>query len=182
MKYLASFLALFFSLNVSAGEWSGNIAAEYRYFSDAPLSATQHDNYTSISIQPEWFHEWDGGKQSLTFTPFLRQDQHDDERSHSDIRELTWLKAADDWELRIGIRKIFWGVTESQHLVDIINQTDLVENTDGEDKLGQPMVNVALIRDWGTLDLFVLPYFRERTFAGTFMARAVILSLFPGLY
>ena len=28
------------------------------------------------------------------------------------------------------------------------------------------MVNLALIRDWGTLDLFVLPGFRERTFPG----------------
>jgi hypothetical protein len=50
--------------------------------------------------------------------------------------------------------------------VDIINQTDLVEATDGEEKLGQPMVNLALISDWGTVDLFVLPGFRERTFPG----------------
>lgn len=51
-------------------------------------------------------------------------------------------------------------------MVDIINQTDLVENVDGEDKLGQPMLNLALIKDWGTIDLFVMPGFRERTFAG----------------
>ncbi|MFN2337632.1 MAG: hypothetical protein ABR544_01520, partial [Gammaproteobacteria bacterium] len=37
---------------------------------------------------------------------------------------------------------------------------------DGEDKLGQPMVNLALVREWGTLDLFLLPGFRERTFPG----------------
>jgi len=54
----------------------------------------------------------------------------------------------------------FWGVTEFQHLVDIINQTDLVENIDTEDKLGQPMINLALINDWGTVDLFIMPYFR----------------------
>ncbi|MCK5386673.1 MAG: hypothetical protein KAJ39_05780, partial [Gammaproteobacteria bacterium] len=30
----------------------------------------------------------------------------------------------------------------------------------------QPMINYAFIQDWGTVDLFVLPYFRERTFAG----------------
>jgi hypothetical protein len=57
-------------------------------------------------------------------------------------------------------------VTEFQHLVDIVNQTDLVENLDTEDKLGQPMVNLALIRDWGTVDFFVMPWFRERTFPG----------------
>ncbi len=28
------------------------------------------------------------------------------------------------------------------------------------------MINLALIRDWGTLDLFVMPGFRERTFSG----------------
>ena len=50
------------------------------------------------------------------------------------------------------------------HLVDIINQTDLVESFDGEEKLGQPMIDLSLIRDWGVVDLFVLPWFRERTF------------------
>lgn len=50
--------------------------------------------------------------------------------------------------------------------MDILNQTDLVEFPDGEEKLGQPMVNFSILRDWGTLDLFLLPYFRERTFPG----------------
>ncbi len=81
-------------------------------------------------------------------------------------RELSWQLVSRSWELRIGVRKVFWGVAESQQLVDIINQTDLVENVDGEDKLGQPMVNIALIRSWGTVDFFLLPWFRERTFPG----------------
>jgi hypothetical protein len=42
----------------------------------------------------------------------------------------------------------------------------MVENFDGEDKLGQTMLNLSLIKDWGTVDLFVLPGFRERTFSG----------------
>ena len=50
--------------------------------------------------------------------------------------------------------------------MDIINQTDLVENPDGEDKLGQPMLMVSVPADWGTLDLFLMPYFRERSFPG----------------
>jgi len=150
-----------------AAEWSGNITAEALYFFEDALDNRQHRSTFSLSAQPEFYHEWDNRYQSLTFVPFIRWDEHDDERSHFDIRELTWLKAARDWELRIGIRKVFWGVTESQHLVDIINQTDLVESPDGEEKLGQPMVNFAWIQNWGTLDLFVLPGFRERTFAGS---------------
>ncbi len=58
----------------------------------------------------------------------------------------------------------FWGVTESRHLVDIINQDDAVEDIDGEDKLGQPMVNFNVFREWGAAGVFVLPGFRERTF------------------
>jgi hypothetical protein len=94
-------------------------------------------------------------------------DQQDNQRSHGDIRELFWLHVGDDWELKTGLGKVFWGQTESLHLVDVINQTDAIEAIDGEDKLGQPMVSFALLFDWGTATLFALPYFRERTFAGS---------------
>jgi hypothetical protein len=57
-------------------------------------------------------------------------------------------------------------VTESRHLVDIINQTDLVENIDEEDKLGQPMLEVSTLQDFGEVRFYVLPGFRERTFPG----------------
>jgi hypothetical protein len=90
----------------------------------------------------------------------------DSERTHFDLRELFWRRSERRWELLVGVSKVFWGVTESQHLVDIVNQTDLVENPDGEDKLGQPMVKLSLVRGWGILDLFVLPGFRQRTFPG----------------
>jgi hypothetical protein len=149
------------------GDWSGNIAGELRYFPNDPIDDKQFEGgNVSLSAQPEYYRSWDNGNQRFLFTPFARIDQHDEERTHADIRELAWTKVADTWELRAGIRKVYWGVTESQHLVDIINQSDLIENLDGEDKLGQPMVNLALIRDSGTLDLYLLPGFRERTFPG----------------
>ncbi|MGR9053365.1 MAG: hypothetical protein ACU84J_12020 [Gammaproteobacteria bacterium] len=151
---------------VAAFEFSGFVGVESLGFINNPTYDNQHNHYSSGVVQPELYHEWDDGRQSFAFVPFYRYSQHDNRRTHFDVRELTWLKAAESWELRVGIRKVFWGVVESQHLVDIVNQTDAVENVDGEDKLGQPMVNLALIRDWGTLDLFVLPGFRERTFAG----------------
>ncbi|NOQ13731.1 MAG: hypothetical protein GQ583_04525 [Methyloprofundus sp.] len=164
----------FFNLDSSEGndgifsnwELSGKISFEELGFFHDRLDPRQHNNYVSFAIEPELYREWDNGKQSFTFVPFYRYSQHDSQRTHFDIRELTWLLAEQDWELRTGIRKVFWGVTEGIHLVDIINQTDLVENNDGEDKLGQPMINLALIRDWGTVDLFLLLGFRDRTFPG----------------
>jgi len=156
------------STTADAAEWSGNISAQSRHFlhASSPVNAGQHDNYLSLTAEPEFYHRWDDEQQSITFTPFYRYDQHDQQRTHGDIRELVWLKTFDNWELKAGISKVFWGVTESQHLVDIINQTDFVENIDGEDKLGQPMIKTSIERDWGLIDFFILPGFRQRTYAG----------------
>lgn len=148
----------------SAWEFTGEFAVEGRFFTQEN-NRPEGDYRANISayLEPEIYHDWDDGKQSFTFTTFGRVDQHDANRTHFDIRELTWQYNARNWELRTGIRKVFWGVAESNHLVDVINQTDLVENLDGEEKRGQPMVNFALIQNWGTIDFFVLPGFRERT-------------------
>ena len=145
---------------------TGEIELETRGFPRDPLYEGQHHNNVSLRIQPELYTSWDGGRTTFTFEPFVRFDLADGRRTHVDIRELTFVKAWSAVELRAGIGKVFWGVTESQHLVDVVNQTDLVENLDGEDKLGQPMVNMSFIQSWGTVDLFVLPWFRKRTFAG----------------
>ncbi|HCU91100.1 MAG TPA: hypothetical protein DGR97_14205 [Gammaproteobacteria bacterium] len=153
---------------VTANPWelSGFVSGEMRGFVHEAPYLRQHEGNISFSIQPEIYLQWDRGDQSLLLVPFARWDQGDDRRTHIDLRELTYLKSSINWELRLGVRKLFWGVAESNHLVDIINQTDLVENIDTEDKLGQPMVNVALIQDWGTVDFYALIGFRERTFPG----------------
>ena len=156
---------LIFANGSFAYEWSGNVALEGRWFAESAQRAEQADNNLSLSFEPELYHRFADSRDSFTFTSFIRLDQNDDDRSHFDIRELYWQKIAADWELTLGINKVFWGVTETTHLVDIINQTDAIENIDGEDKLGQPMAQLTLIRDWGNLELFLLPGFRERTFA-----------------
>jgi hypothetical protein len=151
--------------SASAYELSGSATVEGRVFFNDPLFNEQRRDSASIALQPEIYHELETGS-SFTFTPFARLDSADDERTHVDIRELNYLWVHDDFELRAGIGKVFWGVTEFLHLVDIINQTDLVEYIDGEDKLGQPMLHLSVPREWGVVDMFVLPYFRERTFPG----------------
>jgi len=158
-------LSLIYPSVTIAGELSGYKAAESRtFFNDTTFSGHERDNF-SFAFQPEHYHEWEDGS-SFIFVPFLRLDSADSRRTHFDIRELNYLWLTDQWELRVGIAKVFWGTTEFVHLVDIINQTDLIENIDEEDKLGQPMVQLSIPRDWGVLDMFVLPYFRERTFPG----------------
>ena len=150
---------------VRAHELSGYAGGQARLFFQEAQFPGQRDHSASLVLRPEYYHEFESGS-SVAFTPFFRLDSQDSRRTHFDVREMTYLHLADEFELRVGVRRVFWGVTEFQHLVDVINQTDLVENPDTEDKLGQPMVNLSFARDWGTLDLFWLPYFRERTFPG----------------
>ena len=146
---------------------SGFAAADVRYFPESPQFPGQYSGAeASLILNPEFRLKTDDGRHRFSLIPFLRLAGRDDERTHWDLREAYWLYLGREWELLVGLNKVFWGVTESRHLVDIINQTDLVEDTDEEDKLGQPMINLATQQDWGRLDLFVLPGFRERTFPG----------------
>lgn len=148
-----------------AAELSGYLSVQSTLYVSDALYPGQEQHAASIALEPEIYHEWENGS-SITFKPFLRLDSADPERTHLDIREMSFLWLNDTWELRAGVSKVFWGVTEFVHLVDIINQTDLVESPDGEDKLGQPMLYLSVPRSWGTLEFFVLPYFRERTYPG----------------
>lgn len=146
-------------------EFSGKIDLEATLFNETAGQSQQKDSNLSILIQPQWVWQDETQSNLVQFSPMLRVDQNDNHRSHGDIRELYWIHVQDDWELRTGLRKEFWGVTEFQHLVDVINQTDQVDSVSGEEKLGQPMVNLSLIRDSGIWDFYLLPSFRERTFA-----------------
>lgn len=150
---------------VLAAEWSGVVSGEGRYFfKEGDFGQKQSE--LSLAIEPEFYHRWEDSDWSIVFKPFIRWDSLDDERSHADVRELMVRYVGDDWQLKAGISKVFWGVAESQHLVDVINQTDFVENIDGEDKLGQQMLVLSTEQDFGLLELFILPGSRERTFAG----------------
>ena len=142
----------------------GEVGIEGRYFGSTGFT-DYHENF-SIYFQPEIDYLTDSGDDLFEVSLFFRLDQHDSERTHFDVREALWTHVWEDWETKVGIGKVFWGVTESQHLVDIVNQTDQVEQPDLEDKLGQPMIKLGLEYDWGNLDLFLLPFFRERTFPG----------------
>jgi len=151
-----------------AEPWSydGSLELEQRiFFEQNPLPGFNHLQ-TSARLSAEFFKGWNDGSDQLIFEPYARLDAQDSERTHIDIRQLVWSHFGESHELSAGIGQVYWGVTESQNLVDIINQTDNVENIDGEDKLGQPMIHYSYFNDYGTFEAFLLPYFRERTFEG----------------
>ena len=146
-------------------EFTLELKGDYRFYFKEGEYTGQEQHFPSLAIEPEYFLEWADGNQSLNFRGYLRLDR-DDQRTHWDIRELYWQYVKNDWELSLGAKKIYWGVTESAHLVDIINQTDLVESFDGEQKFGQPMAHLSLVTGAGIFDFFAMTYFRRRIFPG----------------
>lgn len=172
MQRLAAFafVPLLLTVPAAAGEWEfgGDVAGELRFFPQSPAFPGQLEDFqpsTALTGDIRWTSE--DGRHQFVAIPFFRLDGEDDQRTHADLREGYYRYAGNSTELVIGAAKVFWGTTESRHLVDVINQTDAVEDIDEEDKLGQPMVKFSLLKDWGQLDFFVLPFFRERTFPGT---------------
>ena len=166
-KAVALSLIINFISFANSAEFTGSGGLDLRYYLQDSLYPQQERTYASAYLSPEIYTEFNDGQDTLIFNPFYRVDEHDSERTHGDIRELQWAHYRDTWETKVGIGKVFWGQTESVHLVDIINQTDSVESVDGEAKLGQPMVNVSYFTEYGNFSVFVLPYFRERTFQST---------------
>lgn len=146
-------------------DWSGELNTDHSYFFKDGLYSNQHSYYGSVSLKPELNLDWNDGRDLLVTTWFGRLNMHDTHRTHWDIRELYYQKLKDNWEISVGLKEIYWGVTESTYLVNVINQTDWVESFDQEQKLGQPMIHFTYLTSrLGTLDAFVLPYHRKRVF------------------
>jgi hypothetical protein len=146
-------------------EWSGHTSVEVRLFTtDQRLEDQSKDTLQgSLVVQPRLQAEvFDEGQ--LYFEPFFRVDTLDSARTHWDIRELRAEWGKSGWRVSVGVDTVFWGVTESQHLVDVINQVDGVDRIDEEARRGQPMVFVGHTLDWAHLGVYAMPFFRERTF------------------
>ena len=179
-RYLAAFIVVWLAASVVALEahaefeiaaWdlSGRVSLEGRAFSQTGIDASQRSYTTGFVVEPKLYLEDIGGS-SFTLLPFFRYDSVDSVRTHWDLREAYALLYGElgegEWEVRLGVDRVFWGVAESQHLVDIINQIDFLEHPNGEVKYGQSMVHVTWTGDWGALEFFGLPYHRPRIYPG----------------
>ncbi|MEM7525282.1 MAG: hypothetical protein AAF360_16325 [Pseudomonadota bacterium] len=149
-------------------DFSGFVQTELRTFFEAPQFQRQTAARlrASVAIQPEL--RADVGDLRFTLVPFARWDSLEKGawggRTHADLREANVFYQARDWDLTVGASKVFWGRAESANIVDIVNQTDLAEDSDGDEKLGQPMIQANYLADFGQFGFFVMPGFRDRTF------------------
>lgn len=141
----------------------GFFGVEGRTFGQTPTAAGQVRQGLSFVAQPEFSYQSANRRHRINATLFGRFSVEPGFGS-ADIRELNWQYQGDRWSLLAGMNRVFWGATESRHLIDIVNQADLRESFAADVKLGQLMVAGSLQRSWGQLELFALPHFRTRAF------------------
>jgi len=172
-KYIIVVISLFFNSVLAQNqnpqkvyyEFGGEVSTDHSYFFKKGLYKGQHEYYGSIAIKPEFTMDWNEGENRIVATLFGRLNMHDNNRTHWDIREFYYQKLKNNWEVSVGLKEIYWGVTEVTHLVNVINQTDWVESFDQEQKLGQPMIHFTYLTNrLGTVDMFLLPGHRKRVF------------------
>ena len=145
------------------------LSAETRIYPESAAHPAQRSHASGLTGETTIYVEDDEGR-SITVTPFYRFDAVDRERTRADLRDAYLLVYGDagdgEWELRLGFDRVFWGVTESRSLVDIVNQTTLTDSPGDETKLGQPMAHVTLSGDAGVFEAFAMTWHRPRTLPG----------------
>jgi hypothetical protein len=168
--YFSAFLfcgLLLSSVGSSASnyELDHEITAKWQGYIEAG-DQRQQQSFLTAEYLGDYMFETSSGNNAFYLAPKVRIDQKDAEKNLLDLQKAYWNHLGDGWELRAGFHKVFWGVTESRHLIDIINQTDSAGGIDGEDKLGQLMFNASIEFETGILDVFALGGHRQRTFPG----------------
>ena len=143
---------------------SGWIESELRFFPNEGLYAVQRRAYSALGSELRLEGALAGGAHRWNLTGFARAGFGDDHRSHVELREATWTWRPARWQLRAGMLMSFWGVTESNRLVDVVNQRDDRESPDMDAKLGQPGIAWIGPAAGGTLEVLALTYHRPRQF------------------
>jgi hypothetical protein len=148
-------------------QWQGNAQLQNRAFLHGATGEQNDQLQYSYALTPQLKASAPSGDQVLSGKLFYRKDFTDSVRTHWDIRELKFDQRLGDTVVTWGVDSVFWGKTESQNLVDIINQHDGVEGVFTDEKLGQPMVRVRHVTEAGVLEAYYLPYSRQATYAGS---------------
>lgn len=151
------------SASAVLGEYSGWVNAQARYYPDTGERVDEQE-YTSGAVQLNYIQDI-GDSDQLVVTLFARGDSVDDERNLLDARELLWIHQAEDYQFRLGVGQVSWGVNELFKVTDLINQKDRAE-LPIQRKLGQPMASVSFYWGEDLIELYTMYDVRPAWYPG----------------
>lgn len=150
--------------DASLWQLKGHAALGARLYS-SPHEATKESHRLAVRLAPEW--RWADGGTSMVFSPALYLEGANNGRTRVDVNELYLSTRLGDTTVKAGLSRLFWGVTESRHLVDVVNPPDLAHHYAAEQRLSTAMLHVAHPTPVGRLEVLLLPWERDPKYPGT---------------
>jgi len=126
------------------GSVSGWVNAQTRFYPDTSENV-EEQTYPAAAFELTYSQDL-GDSDQFIATLFARGDSVDDERNYLDAREFLWLHHGENFQTRVGVGQVSWGVNEIFKITDLINQKDRAE-LPFQKKLGQPMASLSFY--WG---------------------------------
>ena len=137
-------------------------SASVDYFPDMKDSAQLDRHTETLKASLSYYRRLGQGELSAAVDGYLNGSG--DGNSYFDISEFYYSHAEDHWTVDVGVKKVFWGVVESRHLVDVVNQQDYRQFPDIDAKLGQPMLHYTYQFESSAFEFYLLPYVRSQVF------------------
>lgn len=154
-----------------ASDVRGTLGADSVWFPSAPMfvdrPGADQDGaswHFSGSATLDWSGDL-GAEEAFAVNLFARAASNVEDAYFADIREAVVVFDRDTVDVKVGVLSETWGVLEAWNPVDIVNQRDMVEDFQGEAKLGQPGLSATLHQDDLVLSFLALTYARERRIA-----------------
>ena len=141
---------------------SGHAGLALRFYPQNPED-NQESTGVGLRLAPEWSHP---GDTRFLVAPIIRIENNDSGRSIVDFNELYISGRRGDTTLEFGITRLFWGVTESRHLENIINPPDLAAHYAGDTTLGVALLRLAEPTEFGQIEFILIPWDRDPRFPG----------------
>ena len=165
-------IALFFLVGLSvevdaspARDWKigGHVGLVWRHYMQSP-DGNQEGDAAALRFLPEWTLRQ--GPLRLTVAPDLRLENAGSGRGRADFNELYLSTRYGETTLEFGITRLFWSVTESRHLQNIINPPDLAAHYAGDTTLGIALLRLAQPTGFGQIELILVPWDRDPRYPG----------------
>jgi hypothetical protein len=162
---LVFILLAFLSLRVEA-EFRGEAETRFDYYPHTPLFSDQSEENLepSFALDLEW-QESLGQEFATRVSLFGRYNPNAERDLSGDVREAWLAYYGEQSEWLVGVLMERWGVLEAENILDILNPRDAVEDFQGDVKLGVPGFKTSYLGEALQLDVWLLPYSRERRLA-----------------
>jgi len=165
-----AFLLLLTGVSAQAGNlpphtWKtgGYVGVVLRDYPKFPSENREGDTL-ALHLAPEWILRQ--GPYRFILSPDVRLENAGSGRSRADFNELNLSARYGKTIVEFGVTRLFWGVTESRHLENIINPPDLAADFSGETTLGIALLRILQPINLGQIEAILIPWDRDPRYPG----------------